>query len=350
MNRREVMKAVVAPAIGAAVHAASLPLPALEPTVEPASERTPALATYERLRFGCSFHFGLPTFTGDDYDVGAVPATTYNPTHLDVRQWISVAHELGAKYAVLVAKYMSGFCLWDSAGYDYDVAASGNTTDVVAAFVTACREFGIQPGFYYCILDPHNEGKLDWDSLVPPRYFELIKHHITELHSRYPNTFYQLFDITWKLTPDQRWELYRLVKRYSPNCIIVENQGFKQSRINEGRMCEPTAWPCDVINGEDTLPPLEGHDPHISYNGKPYYLPFETWFPTGPIYPPMPTMHTWFWHPWYKPRSPEVIAQAYRDCMKGNANLLLNLAPDNTGRLPENQVQAFRRVAQLIRS
>ena len=350
MNRREVMKAVVAPAIGAAVHAASLPLPALEPTVEPASERTPPLATYERLRFGCSFHFGLPTFTGDDYDVGAVPATTYNPTHLDVRQWISVAHELGAKYAVLVAKYMSGFCLWDSAGYDYDVAASGNTTDVVAAFVTACREFGIQPGFYYCILDPHNEGKFDWDSLVPPRYFELIKHHITELHSRYPNTFYQLFDITWKLTPDQRWELYRLVKRYSPNCIIVENQGFKQSRINEGRMCEPTAWPCDVINGEDTLPPLEGHDPHISYNGKPYYLPFETWFPTGPIYPPMPTMHTWFWHPWYKPRSPEVIAQAYRDCMKGNANLLLNLAPDNTGRLPENQVQAFRRVAQLIRS
>ena len=43
----------------------------------PATERTPALAEYVRLRFGVSFHFSMPTFTGDDYDVGAVPATTW---------------------------------------------------------------------------------------------------------------------------------------------------------------------------------------------------------------------------------------------------------------------------------
>jgi alpha-L-fucosidase len=338
------------PAAGAVVNAISGPLFAEQPSVEPARYLTPALEAYQRLRFGCSFHFSIPTFTGDDYDVGAVPATTYNPTHLDVRQWIQVAHDLGAKYAVLTAKYMSGFCLWDSQGYDYDVAASGNKTDVVEAFVAACKEFGLRAGFYYCILDPHNEGKFDWDSKIPDKYFELIKHHVTELHTRYPNTFYQLFDITWKLTAQQRWELYHLVKKYSPDCIVVENQGFKQSRVNQGRMCEPTAWPCDVINGEDTLPPLEGHDPHIRYEGKQYYMPFETWLPTGQIYPPMPTMHTWFWHPWYKTQSPEAIAEAYHDCMKGNANLLLNLAPDNTGRLPEDEVATFRRVAELIRS
>lgn len=102
--------------------------------------------------------------------MGAVPATTYNPTHLDVRQWIQVAHELGAKYAVLTAKYMSGFCLWDSKGYDYDVSASGNKTDVVEAFVAACKEFGLRAGFYYCILDPHNEGKFDGNSMIPDRY------------------------------------------------------------------------------------------------------------------------------------------------------------------------------------
>lgn len=327
----------------------SRPLFAAQSPVEPAQELTPALETYQKLRFGCSFHFSIPTFTGDDYDIGAVPATTYNPTHLDVRQWIKVAHDLGAKYAVLTAKYMSGFCLWDSKGYDYDVAASSNKTDVVDAFVLACEEFGMRAGFYYCILDPHNEGKFDWDSMIPDRYFEIIKHHITELHTRYPNTFYQLFDITWKLTSQQRWDLYRLVKKYSPDCIVVENQGFKQSRVNQGRMPEATSWPCDVINGEDTLPPLEGHDPHIRYEGKDYYLPFETWLPTGPIYPPMPTMHTWFWHSWYKPQSAEVIAEAYRECMKGTGNLLLNLAPDNTGRLPKDQVDTFRRVAELIR-
>lgn len=347
MNRRDLLKFVAAGAI-AGVGPRSL-IAASTPSVGPAAQRSSALATYERLRFGCSFHFSIPTFTGDDYDVGKVPATTYNPTHLDVRQWIRVARDVGAKYAVLTAKYMSGFCLWDSKGYDYDVAASGNKTDVVAAFVDACEEYGLRAGFYYCILDPHNEGKFDWNSLIPDHYFKLIKHHITELHSRYRNTFYQLFDITWKLTPAQRRELYRLVKSYNPECIIVENQGFKQSRVNQGRTCEAASWPTDVINGEDTLPPLERHDPHVTYEGKQYYMPFETWFPTGPIYPPMPWMHTWFWHPWYKAQSPEVIAQAYRDCMRGNANLLLNLAPDNTGRIPENQVETFRRVAELIR-
>ena len=35
--------------------------------------------------------------------------------------------------------------------------------------------------------------------------------------------------------------------------------------------------------------------------------------------------------------------------MSGNANLLLNLTPDNTGRLPEEQVRTMQRVAELIR-
>ncbi len=124
MNRREAIKVMTAPALATALHGRADPLFGAESTVQPASTRTPALAAYERLRLGCSFHFGLPTFTGDDYDVGAVPATTYNPALLDVRQWISVAHQLGAKYCVLTAKYMSGFCLWNSEGYNYDVRAA----------------------------------------------------------------------------------------------------------------------------------------------------------------------------------------------------------------------------------
>ena len=350
MNRRTLLKAMAVPAAGAIVSALARPLLAGDTPAGPATELTPALATYQRLRFGCSFHFSTPTFTGDDYDTGKAPPTVYDPTHLDVRQWIRTARDLGAKYAVLTAKYMSGFALWDSKGYDYSVAQSRNTTDVVAAFVAACNEYGLRPGFYYCILDPHNEGIFDWNAPIHDQYFDLIRRQITQLHTLYPNTFYQLFDITWKLSPEQRWELYRLVKQLSPDCIIVMNQGFKQSRVNQGRSCESASWPTDVINGEDTLPPLEGHDPHVTYENKQYYMPFETWFPSGPIYPPMPWMHTWFWHPWYKPQSPEVIAEACRLCMKGNANMLLNIAPDNTGRLPENQVETFHRVAELIHS
>jgi alpha-L-fucosidase len=244
---------------------------------------------------------------------------------------------------------MSGFCLWDSEGYDYDVAASGNKTDVVAEFMEACKEYGLRPGFYYCILDPHNEGKFDWDSAVPDTYYKLIKRHLTELHTRYRAPFYQLLDITWKISQEQRWELYRLIKSMSPDCLVVMNQAFYQSRRNLGRICETASWPTDVINGEDTLPPPEGHNPNITMDGKMRYLPMEAWIPAGPPYKPMPPMHSWFWRPGFQTQDAQVIADAYHACKQRNSNLLLNLSPDTTGRLPDEAVKALQQVQKLIR-
>jgi alpha-L-fucosidase len=346
MNRRELLTGVAGwTAAGFSKSLASDPKLAA-----PRTERTRELAEFEALRFGISYHFSMNTFTGDDYDTGQAPATAYNPTHLDVEQWLQVAHDLGARYAVLTAKHMSGFCLWDSKNYDYDVAASRNPTDVVAAFVAACHRYGLRPGFYYCILDPHNEGKFDWNSPVPDSYYALIKQHLTELHTRYPKTFYQLLDITWKISSTQRWELYRLIKSLNPECLVVMNQAFYQSRRNQGRFSEAASWPTDVINAEDTLPPVEGHNPHIKFENQTYYLPMEAWVPSGPPYKPMPPMHSWFWREGFTTQRPEVIVGMYRDCMQRNANLLLNLSPDTMGRLPEEAVRTMRQVGSEIRN
>jgi alpha-L-fucosidase len=46
----------------------------------------------------------------------------------------------------------------------------------------------------------------------------------------------------------------------------------------------------------------------------------------------------------------EVIAQAYRECMNRNANLLLNLSPDTAGQLPEQSVATLQKVAGMIRN
>ena len=350
MNRRDLLSR------STAIAACSLAQPwigrlaAADPAqIEPATHRNRVLARYEEMQFGVSYHFSMNTFTGNDYETGAAPASTYNPTNLNVRQWIRVASDLGAHYAVLTAKHMSGFCLWDSEGYDYDVAASGNKTDVVAAFVAACKEYGIHPGFYYCILDPHNEGKFDWDAPIGESYYKLIKHHLTELHTRYRTPVYQLLDITWKISQEQRWELYRLIKSKSPNCIVVMNQAFYQSRRNLGRICEQASWPTDVINGEDTLPAPEGHNPHVKMDGKMRYLPMEAWIPTGPPYAPMPPMHSWFWRKGFNTQDAQVVADAYRACKDRKTNLLLNLSPDTSGRIPDEAVQAMQQVARLIK-
>jgi alpha-L-fucosidase len=75
----------------------------------------------------------------------------------------------------------------------------------------------------------------------------------------------------------------------------------------------------------------------------------EAWMPTGPPYKPMPPMHSWFWRPGFTTQSAETIASYYSDCRKLNANLLLNLSPDTSGRLPEEAVNTLQEAARIIK-
>ena len=101
-------------------------------------------------------HFGISTFTQEEWADGKASASVYNPDRLDVDQWIQVAWDAGMKYAVLTTKHVSGHCLWPSRFTDYTVAQSGSTTDVVEAFVKVCGKRGVRPGLYYYSFDNHD--------------------------------------------------------------------------------------------------------------------------------------------------------------------------------------------------
>jgi alpha-L-fucosidase len=303
--------------------------------IEPATNRTKRLAEWESLHYGMFIHFGMSTFTGNEIDPGDAPSSVYAPTRLDVRQWVRVAREAGMKYIVLTAKHVPGHCLWNSHDYDYDVATSSNKTDVVAAFMAACKAEGIRPGIYYCVLDGHNEGGVKWKEAVTDEYFELIKRHLTELHRSYPGIFEQWIDIPGKLSPGQRWTLYRLVKRLSPDCIVMMNHGF-----TDGVKIPVRSWPTDLTNGERTLPPATGHDPVKEVDGKKYYIPMEVCDTIG---------RNWFWVPDDAPRPVKTLYYMYTRCMQRGANLLLNVPPDKTGRIPERHVKALMDLGKVIK-
>ena len=136
-----------------------------------------------------------------------------------VRMWINgywTARDAGMKYAVLTAKHTGGFCLWDSKvkwkgkEYDYDIASSGYKKDIVAHFMESCRKYKIKPALYYCLWDDHNEPVSTKDE-----YFRLTRDHITELVTSYKGLVELWIDIPSRLTPDQRNELYSIVKTIS---------------------------------------------------------------------------------------------------------------------------------------
>lgn len=303
---------------------------------EPASFRTERLAEWENLRYGMFIAFGMSTFTLDEYDKGNLPSSTYAPKDLDVRQWIITAKQAGMKYAVLSAKHVAGHCLWDSEGYDYDVATSKDKTDVVAEFMAACKTEGIKPGIYYCVLDRHNEENKDisFERPISDKYFSLIKHHLTELHTRYPDIYEQWIDIPTKLTSQQRWELYLLVKKLNPECFVLMNQGYKNAVA-----VPQESWPTDLLNCERNMPPSTGHNSIKFMDDKTYYLPVEVCDTIG---------SRWYWAPNDPPKSIELLYQYYLACVQRHANLLLCVPVDNTGKIPKEYVDALKKLKEVI--
>lgn len=307
------------------------------------------LTRFERMSIGVSLSFGMNTFTGNDYDEGTAPAATYAPSALNVDQWLKAAGQLGARYAVLTAKHMSGFCLWDAKDYTYDVAESGNHTDVVADFVHSCRSRQIVPGVYYCILDPrneHNQGHVEWSGPITESYFDLILRQVQELHTHYGPVGITLFDIPGKLSQEQRWKLYRMVKDLNPHCLVMMNQTWQISQENRGRFCAPSAWPTDIILSEDAVP-AERHEPKIEVEEQRYYLPMASWIPSGPLYQGN-KYRQWFWSPGFKPRPAAELFDLYRRSASHNASFFLNLSPDARGLLSDEQVEEVDKLAHLL--
>eukprot|EP01052_Picozoa_sp_SAG31_P020998 SAG31_NODE_1602_length_7780_cov_8.304699_3_plen_127_part_00 len=112
------------------------------------------------MEIGALVHFQMFTYDNNTYGPGAGPSL-FQPSKLNIDQWVQSFLDLGVKEAVLTVKHGSGFLLWpsnatmpDGRRYNYSVAYSswrGGHGDVVADFVEACNKAGIGVGYYYSI-------------------------------------------------------------------------------------------------------------------------------------------------------------------------------------------------------
>lgn len=311
-------------------------------------------------------HFGMSTFDGDEFSDGKAPSTLYAPDKLDVDQWIRSARDAGMRYAVLTAKHTAGHCLWPSQQTDYHVGTSGNTVDVVEAFVSACSKYGIKPGLYYCSWDNHHRfgsqtpsdlqvingdlmGPLTDNDLLTHRnpdraavirqsaytteaYREFQWRQIEELCTGYGPLFEFWLDIPGVLPRDYRNKLYAQVKEWQPDCIFMANSGISDGSSYDVHY----AWPSDLIAIERFLPnSVTGHQPWRTIEGNDYYIPAEVCDPIG---------KEWFYVDSDQPRPDAELLGMFLTCRSRRTNLLLNVPPDRSGVLPERFVAALNRL------
>jgi len=218
---------------------------------------------------------------------------------------------------------------------DYNVKSGGDKTDVVAEFMKVCKQEGVKPGLYYAILDERNEGKVDWQSIVGDAYFKLIQQHVTELHTRYPGIVEQWFGGANKLSPQQRRELYDLVRKFSPDCVVVMSSPEDPSGVHGLSGYFPT----DIYSALQKAPPPPRYNPLKEVDGKTYYLPLEVCDTLS---------KNWLWMPNDPPKSVDELKKLHSESVGRGGNLLLNVAPDKTGRIPDEYVRRLQELKQAV--
>lgn len=60
------------------------------------------------MSYGIFLHFGMSTFTGNEFDPGLAPSSVYAPSNPDPRQWIGIAKKAGGNLLLNVGPNREG--------------------------------------------------------------------------------------------------------------------------------------------------------------------------------------------------------------------------------------------------
>lgn len=320
----------------------------------PSTQPSPAQQKQIARKYGMFIHFGINTFHDQEWTDGSKPASSYQPTAVDADQWIRVAKEAGMKYVILTAKHHEGFCLWDSKYTEYDVANSGNKTNVIEAIAKACKKYDIGLGLYYSLWDRKVNADVK-DRSLDAEYNKYLLRQLDELIDivqPYTNIVEFWFDGGWEKEND-RWpvkEIYQTIKSREPDCQVGINWSIGLPDNPDAHPVLPENqqagypiryFPSDFRLGDPYLP--VDNDPKVfTHDGKEYYMPWESTICIS---------ERWFYNTTDKKYKPvEELVGLYHQCTKNDNVLILNCPPNRDGKIRASDIKLLKELRVKIQN
>lgn len=284
-------------------------------------------------------------------------AKAFNPVFFSADEWIRLAKDCGMKYFVMTSKHHDGFAMYHSKVDKYNVVdATPFGRDVVGELAEACYKHGLKFGLYYSQdLDWHEEHGGGYNSGHIPcagaawcnnwdfphddkKNFDIcfrnkIRPQVEEILKNYGELCLIWFDMPMTMNEDQSRQLFELVKRYQPGCLI-------NSRLGNGAYDYVSLGDNEI---PESMPENTEFDPALmnevnGFKPSPYGL-YET----------AATMNdSWGYCSWDHNWKDAKQVAAIRKKLNGmGINYLLNVGPDGLGRIPAASQNILREAAKI---
>lgn len=300
-------------------------------------------------------HFTTNTFTDLEWGYGDEKPAIFNPTEVNVEQWIKTLKDAGFKGAILTCKHHDGFCLFPSKYTEHSIKNSPykiGQGDIVKEVSDACKKYGLKFGVY---LSPWDRNHPEYGK---PAYVEYYRNQLKEIFTNYGPAFEMWFDganggdgyyggsrekrridgktyYNWPTTLD-------IVRKMAPEVIFFSDAGPGVRWVgNERGVAGETNW--NTIT-PDTLHAGKGGIEGLLNTGSEdgtHWIPAEVDVSIRP---------GWFYHAKEdeKVRTPENLFNIYLTSVGRGSTLLLNVPPDRRGLIHENDVKALKGWREML--
>ena len=306
---------------------------------------TPQQLEWQQMELTAFLHFGINTFTGREWGDGKENPALFNPTDFDAEQWVRSLKEAGFKMAILTAKTTG-----------HSVAASpwkDGKGDVVRELRDACDKYGIKFGVY---LSPWDRNASCYGD--SPKYNEFFIEQLTELLTNYGEVHEVWFDGANGEGPNGKKQEYdwtailSTIRRLQPRAVSAIMGDDVRWVGNERGLGRETEWSATVLTPgtyarceeqnkalgvKATSKDLGGRD--MLVNAKELF-----WYPSEVDVSIRPG---WFYHQQEdnQVKSLKHLTDIYFKSVGYNSVLLLNIPPDQRGRISDADVNRLKEFA-----